>query len=415
MSTEVENTITVSSATELMDALASAQGGETILLEAGSYGELDLYDARDAFVKFASEVTIKSADPDNLASFDRMSLSGVENLTFDTINFDYDAAPGTAEHDKPFMVRDSDSVTIRNSIFDGDLAEDVSETADGFGTGHGLTVTDGSTNITVENNEFYHWLRAAVYSETDNLTVAGNDVHSVRSDGFDFSDVNNVLIERNYLHDFMGAEGTSDHMDMIQFWTSGTSSPSTNITIRENVLDSGEGEGTQSIFMRNEVVDSHDGGLDMFYRDIVIENNVIHNAHTHGITVGETVGLTVRNNTILHNADSGNESLVNVPTIRVKDASEDVLIADNILPRLNLETALDRIVENNLIVQQDNPDGDNYVGDLFVDGLAGSLATLDDLKALPNGLVDQLGVGSSLTRFDTTPEDLTGYVTSDAA
>jgi parallel beta-helix repeat protein len=414
MSTDVSNTITVSSATELMAALAGAQGGETILLEAGNYGDLSLYDARDAFVKFASEVTIKSADPSNMASFDSMMLRGVENLTFDTVMFDYDAAPGASDREKPFLIRESDSIVIRNSVFDGDLAEGVSDTLDGYGTGHGLTVNTGSSNITVENNEFYNWMRAGVFSSSDNLVVSNNEVHSVRSDGFNFNAVTNVLIEANYMHDFRGNAGSGDHMDMIQFWTNGTTTPSTDIVIRANVLDSSDGSGTQSIFMRNEEVDTGRAGLEMFYQNILIEDNVIHNSHTHGITVGETAGLTVRNNTILHNRDSGDDGQVNVPTINLKDTSLDVLIAGNIVPRLGIESGFDRVVENNLVVQSDNPAGDHYVGDLFVNGLAGSLATLDDLRALPDGLIEQLAVGSSLTRFDTTPEDATGYITADA-
>jgi hypothetical protein len=164
MSTTLPNTVTVSTAAELMTALANAKGGETILLATGNYGELNLYDQRETFANFASEVTIKSADPNDLASFARVSLRGVENLTFDTIKFDYDAAPGTIESDKPFMIRESDSIIVRNSIFEGDMAEGVSDILNGHPTGHGLTVT-GSSNITIENNSFYDFLRGAVFDK----------------------------------------------------------------------------------------------------------------------------------------------------------------------------------------------------------------------------------------------------------
>ena len=43
--------------------------------------------------------------------------------------------------------------------------------------------------------------------------------------------------------------------------------------------------------MRNEMVDQGKAGLEMYYQNITIENNVIYNAQTHGITVGETTGL----------------------------------------------------------------------------------------------------------------------------
>ena len=78
------NTITVSSAEELKSALANVSGGETILLEAGSYGNFGLWDVRHPYVKFAEQVTIKSIDPADPAVFETMKLTGVENLTFDS-------------------------------------------------------------------------------------------------------------------------------------------------------------------------------------------------------------------------------------------------------------------------------------------------------------------------------------------
>ena len=88
-----------------MQALSVASGETEIILQAGDYGRLDLYDARDAFVKFSDEVTIRSADSNDPATITSMSLSGVENLTFDNIKFDYDAAPGSPDHEKPFLIK----------------------------------------------------------------------------------------------------------------------------------------------------------------------------------------------------------------------------------------------------------------------------------------------------------------------
>ncbi len=76
-------TITVANAAELNQALASATGGETILLAAGNYGKLSLNGTQ-----FASNVTIKSADPNAMASFSEVYLNQASNVTFDTIIFD---------------------------------------------------------------------------------------------------------------------------------------------------------------------------------------------------------------------------------------------------------------------------------------------------------------------------------------
>ena len=84
------NTITVSTAAELGDALAKATGGETILLEGGDYGLLRMGNYSPIAGKYASTVTIGAADPGNPPSFSKLFLSGVENVTLDGVVFDYD-------------------------------------------------------------------------------------------------------------------------------------------------------------------------------------------------------------------------------------------------------------------------------------------------------------------------------------
>ena len=396
-------TITVSTAAELMAALGAATGGETILLAAGDYGKLFLSN-----VDFATNVTIRSIKSAE-ATFSSIDIRGSRNITLDSVTIDYKAASGAPVWIRAFNLVNSNNITIGNSIFDGDLATGTG-IGDGRGTGIGLAVTN-CTNVSVDGNEFYDWHRGATFGTVSNLTVTSNDVHRVRSDGFDFANVDDVLIESNYFHDFLGAPpGSGDHMDMIQFFTNGTDSPSTNVVIRANILNSAGGDLTQSIFMRNEEVDTGRAGTAMFYRNILIEDNVIYNAHTHGISVGETAGLIVRNNTILHNEDAGSGQLVYVPTIHLANASTRVVVENNIVPRLSLTQTADRIVHNNLIVQDNDPFGYAYVGNLFADALAGAGAALDDLKGVLGGLIEQLGVGSSLTRFGTTPVVPTGFI-----
>ena len=393
---EAVQTITVSSAAGLKTALSGVTGDTVILLDPGDYGNLSLSGS------LAGNVTIRSAEPSDAAVFHSMNLSGVDNLTFDTVKFDYVSASGAPDYTQPFTISSSSNIKIENSTFDGDNAHGLSATLDGYGTGWGLYVIN-SNDITLSHNEYYDWDRAALFNNVDGLVVQNNDVYDIRSDGFDFVNVDNTLIEQNYMHDFRIAPLSDDHPDMIQFWTAGTTSPSTNITISENFLNSGAGDWTQSIFMRNEAVDSQGAGYEMFYQNILIENNVIYNAHTHGITVGETDGLIIRNNTILHNADSADGGAVYIPTIHLADASLNVVVADNIAPALTFQSNANRLVENNLAVQRDNPNGANYYGDLFVNALANSAATLADLMAVPGGIIDQLNVGSSLTQPSADP------------
>ena len=74
-------TVNVASAAELKAALANASGGETIVLAPGDYGALSFKH------QLPSEVTITSADADHPAVFERVSLNGASNLTFDHVVF----------------------------------------------------------------------------------------------------------------------------------------------------------------------------------------------------------------------------------------------------------------------------------------------------------------------------------------
>lgn len=366
--------IAVSSLEELKAALAAATGGETIVLADGDYGELKL----GATIAFDEAVTIRGG------TFSGLKILGASGLVFDGATFDYTAAPAAALFVSPFLISNGASnIRIVNSVFDGDLATGLNEIEDGHGTGKGLVVRD-SSNITVSGNEFFNFMWAATFGQTTDITLADNDVHSIRQDGFTFAEVRNVLVEGNFIHDFDRAIGSTDHCDMLQIWTTGTETPSENVTIRGNMLLAGDGDATQSIFFRNQLVDQGKAGAEMFYRNFLIEQNVIHNGHMHGITVGETDGLTVRHNTLLHNAFSADDGSVSVPKINLAEASTNVAMTDNIAGGWNGQqdwqdpapAAWD--VSGNVFVQRTSPTGPGYYDDLFINAMEGT--GLDDLR-----------------------------------
>ena len=394
-------TITVSTLAGLYNALAHATGGETILLAAGDYGKLSLMTKSGFDITFPSNVTIKSADPGHPASFSGMDIRGAANLTLDGLTFDYTFAPGHNVYSRPFKVSGSENIAIRNSTFDGDVAQGVSAVADGYGFAIGLSI-GGSTGVTLENNEIFNFHRGIVSGGVNNYTIVGNDIHSIRSDGMDFTQVSNTLIEGNYIHDFRRSPTSGDHADMIQFWTNGTTIPSKNVTIRGNHLDIGAGDSTQSIFMRNDMVDRGLAGIEMYYRNILIEENVIVNGHAHGITVGETMGLTIRNNSVLH-SDGGNadglDASVEIPRISVSGVSTGVSITNNATSALTGWVGqAGWLVHNNAFIQDQNSQAPGYYGDIFLSSSLQLQDGLHDFRALEGGMLDQLNAGATETR-----------------
>ena len=396
-----------------MSALKSAAGGELILLAGGDYGRLSIAKTRTSYTKFADTVTIKSDHFENRARFNSLGLHGVKNLTIDGVIFDYISETGAPEYAQPFTVNGSQNIVIKNSIFDGDVGKAVGPSFNGYPTGIGLRVTE-TDGFSLENNEIKNFFRGALVDNSTDLKIVGNDVHSMSSDGMNFAAVQNLLIEDNQFHNFAKPDHANQHMDMIQFWTASTSVPTTDVTIRGNILHSGQGSWTQSIFMRNEMVDTRQAGDEMFYRNIVIEDNLIYNAHLHGISVGETEGLTIKNNTLIHNVETWKAGTVSMPTININGNARNVIVENNIIPiKLNVANKK-HFHDRNIVVKVIGSNKENHYGNVFVNAIMNSGATLGELQVTPNSVA--YGVGASITQFDTTPsEGVKGYLIYEAA
>lgn len=379
--------VEVNSPEALAEALRQAGPGTVVRLAPGEYGSLSVQGLSGGP---GSPVVLRSADPASPARFSGMQLEQVAHVELRDLAFDYGFESADPSWFAPFEVHASRDVLIADALFDGD------DGAEGAPTGFGLRVhdTDGFTLDGTELRRFYRGLN--VNGSTD-VTVRGNDVHSMRMDGMTFAEVSRVVIEGNHIHDFDRVVDSGDHSDMIQFWTNKTDRPSSDVTIRGNLLNSGGGWFTQSIFMRNEEVDQERAGPEMFYRDFRIEENVILNAHLHGITVGAADGLVIANNAVLRNPDSegarDNPDLW-TPRINVADASTDVRIERNVVGGIEGgDGQADWVVEGNLLVQDRSPSQPGFYGQVFA-GVPGS----DPRSFAPRagGPLDGTGIGASL-------------------
>lgn len=342
---------TVRTADELRRTLSQATAGTVITLTAGDYGVLHWQGGRGITVIGLAGAVLRGLD-----------LRGARDIRLEGITFDYTFAPSDPPHMRPFAVSDSQGVTFAQVTFDGD------DGANGYPTAYGLNITD-SRDVTVKDSRLTGFVRGMVVANTQGLRITGNDVSGMRSDGLNFAQVSDVQITGNDIHDFDRDLANSDHADMIQFWTNGTTAPSRNIVIADNILNAGAGAYSQSIFMRNELVDRGLAGDAMFYRDVSITGNIIMNAHTHGITVGETKGLLIARNTVVQNPDAAggtdNPSLW-VPRIRVAADARDVAITGNVVAGIaGYDGQAGWQVADNLIVQNTDRGATGYYGAVF--------------------------------------------------
>ncbi len=209
--------------------------------------------------------------------------------------------------------------------------------------------------------------------DSADITLTGSEISAMRSDGLNVIASQRVTIEGNHFHDFHGLPGGPDHRDMIQIWTIGTHTPTTDLTIRGNLFDIGQGSWTQSIFIRNEEVDLGRAGPEMFYRNLLIEQNTIYNAHLHGITVGEVNGLIIRHNALIALPDTSatapnpaQNPRLWVPAINVSKAARDVTITDNATAAINAPIGLSGwTVAHNVMIQHATRATPGYYGAVF--------------------------------------------------
>lgn len=381
---------------DLSAILSAVIPGAVLRLAPGAYGSLVL---RGGGGRTGAPITLMAANPAQPPLFAGMDIRDAAHLVLQGLHFDYTFTPGDPLWIQPFVILGGTGITVSGCQFDGDAARDGSAADAGYSNGQGLAVT-GVQGLLVENCEIRRFHRGLVVALSTDVRVAGCHLHELRSDGMNFIQVGQVAVSGNHIHDFDVPPEGEDHPDMIQFWTEGTDTPSTDIVIRGNLLDSGRGRFTQSIFMRNELVDTGRAGQAMFYRNVLIEENLIANAHLHGITVGETQGLTIRQNTVLRNPRSegsaDNPSLW-TPVINVSAAARDVTITGNIVASVNgHDSQAGWRVADNLLVQDRTRMEPNFYDAVFT----GTVTEIGRLRYRKGGPADGTGIGAAWLRRD---------------
>ncbi len=371
---------TIHNASELSTAIQNAKGGETFILEGGNYGALKIKKA------FKKPVAIRSANPASPACFTELRLNKSGNLTLDGLYFDYTYSNGDKDTTNRFSILNSRGIIIANSVFDGGHRS-------GIGHGRGLRIRD-SAKITIQSSIFRSWWKGLTGDSVVDLEIRGNNFHNIRSDGIGLGAIDGLLIEANHMHNFRRPKSNKDHADMIQIMRS-SNRRSTDITIRNNILDMGAGDYTQTIWMGGDKKDLSNPMLR--HQNVLIENNVIYNAQTHGISVHGIDNLSIRRNSVIRvrRAKTGN---VTVPRINVS-GSTYVVIEQNVVGGIiGYNNQKDWVVLNNVIIQDQSPSAPGYYDREFIYYATGQANGFHEYGVRPGSEVDRLNAGSSLAK-----------------
>lgn len=303
------STIRVSNAAQLDSAIDRAKAGDVIELAGGDYGRLSLKG-----VNFARDVTITSASDSNPAVFSYANITRSSHLVFEGVDFVTKAASGG----KPFVVNQSDNITIRDALFDGMTKKG------GYGDGHGIWVVR-SDHFTLENSELRDFNVASYFHDQSDLVIRNNTLTNVAWDAMIVGGVHGAVIEGNDI-DLNVAKGTK-HTDGIQFWNTNINNPMSDVVVRGNHIET-HGTASHGIYAANGLAATL--GMKAAYSNFLIEDNVVVSAQVSGIAIGEIRGLTIRDNLLLQDTDFRSSSVGRTPVIRVDADATGVSITGNV-------------------------------------------------------------------------------------
>ncbi len=347
--------IKVASQTQLNTAVKNVKSGDTILLASGAKFTQLLFDNK----LMASTVTIKSESATNPATIGYVTAKGSSNVVFQNLNIGRAMTPGVDQDwTNMALVQGSKNVTFDSIKF-------FSTGSDSNYLGRGVFNRD-SSNIVVKNSDFSHLAVGMQSMSVSNITVQGNKFHDLRIDGAEFTAIKGALVDSNYFTDFTSK--IDFHPDAIQFWTAGTKQASTDVVISNNVILPGKGNGSQGIFVQDEV-----GGIP--YERITIKNNLLLDAGNlyNGITVRGGKDITIEGNTTL--SPTGDAKYF---YIRLENVTGGV-VKNNLSDQLTTTNNTNVSFSNNVFLNAQKTFASNITGIN-----SGSTATIDSL--IVNGI-----------------------------
>lgn len=250
----------ITTAAALVAALDKCAGGETIELGAIS-GPVRLTGVGKKFTKPVTlgGGSIALVDPATVEYQPVLALDGCSNLALDSVSL-------------------------------------TGVGADQAQVGFGLSMTGGSSNVSVTRCAIQRLARAILLNDTSMVTIARNDLSGIRSDGIDIVASSDVDVIANQMWGFTpfmpGDPALDDHPDGIQFWTKGAKAGCARVRVINNLIQFSPDARGQGIF---------GGDDDLGYSDFTIEDNLIISPLWNAILFGKgATGLKLNRNTVLN-------------------------------------------------------------------------------------------------------------------
>jgi Ca2+-binding RTX toxin-like protein len=290
--------LSVSTTAELLAAVKLAQPGDEIRMAPGQYSGVSLKG-----ILPAGNVTITSADPTNPAVLSDLTVSGSSNLTISNVKMMVPDNSYTWYH---FQILSSSNIKVVDTLFEGPGLTPVQSTT-------GLMVRN-STNVSIDSSEFKNLVFGVAFLDNKGVSVTNSLFHDIRCDGIRGGGNSQVNFSYNYFTDFRPAIG--EHADAIQFWTTNTTAPTSDITIIGNAIVRGtNGAPIQGIFFRDEL-------MTMPYSNVTVKDNIVIGGSYNSITLDGVISGTVTGNSVIAFPDQD-------AWIRTQNTTENLVLSGN--------------------------------------------------------------------------------------
>ena len=384
---------------DLKAALDAARGDAVFLLRpsADPY-QMNIWYGLDS----GGRIEIRALDPENPPVFSRILLRDSKNFTFDGIKF-YSDNTDRPSYMKDINIDKSSGIHLLNVVGES-VGVEFYDPATESVRGNSFLRAVQSSDIVIENVKISNYFDGFSFQNVNGLIFRGNTIEKIQNDGLHGGQFVDAVIENNVFRDFLGVEGTFRHSDMIQVWSDNAKAPTQNLIIRDNLFLSNGNVSNQTIFIQNRIKNNE---YDKFYKDILIENNIIYNGGTNAIYIDASDGVRILNNTLIWDqiarSWAAGEAKNGAPKIWVRPSATDVLVDGNVMAvPLSYEPGTPGL---NVVVSYDGSASPFDVDAVFV-GARGA-TDLASLALRPDGPLGGGGFGARASIFDPEPDRLT--------
>jgi hypothetical protein len=192
-------------------------------------------------------------------------------------------------------------------------------------TGYAINVA-GSADVSFHKIDVSQAFRGIIGDRCQRLRITQSDLHELQSDGIDFTDVDDSLIDLNRIFDFdpfMLPDGAGDHPDAIQFWSIGQQSDAEGNTISNNLITFHPLRRGQGFWLADALFGGH--------KKTVLRNNLITNPLWQGVNVQACPGVVVEGVHVM--SVEGGQVVQGGPVNPWIAVPTDAVISDSSAPR----------------------------------------------------------------------------------